>query len=225
LAHTTGADPQAIRLGFLLHHRLADLAALRGDIPAALEHERACSTFAERGSARMKLFAMVAVAQMSLVAGGVDESVRIVKAVADEVVRNGDASIVNELANTHMQIDLERGDFASVRTTCETRLAAVRAQGDRWRLTAMLLIAAIVTTALGEPEKAVEAAEQFLAAYADVHHDEAYTWHAMARLARMLDERGLPEIAARVRGTLERRKDEVAIAFAAAESEQLRQLR
>jgi hypothetical protein len=78
-------------------------------------------------------------------------------------------------------------------------------------------MAATIAAALDEPAEATLAAEAFLAAYAEVHHDEAYTWHAMARLARMLDARALPEIAARVRETLERRKDEVASAFAASD--------
>jgi hypothetical protein len=39
----------------------------------------------------------------------------------------------------------------------------------------------------------------------------------MDRLARMLEDRALSEVAGRVRDTLARRKDEVAVAFAASD--------
>ena len=217
LLHTGSDDPRAIHLGAVLHHRLADLAALRGDIAGAIEHERACVDFGARGAAWVRLFARVAVAELSLVIGKVDEASEMAKVVAEDVAKNGDPSIVNELFDLNMRIDLGRGDFGSVRSRCETRLGAVRAQGDRWRRTAMLVIAATVAAALDEPAVATRVAEEFLASYDETHHDEAYTWFAMDRLARMLEDRALSEVAGRVRDTLARRKDEVAVAFAASD--------
>jgi hypothetical protein len=201
----------------VLHHRLADLAALRGDILGAIEHEQACVAFGARGAAWVRLFARVAVAELSLVIGKVDEASEMARVIAEDVAKNGDPSIVNELFDLNMRVDLGRGDFGAVRSRCEARLGVVRAQGDRWRRTAMLVIAATVAAALDEPAVATQVAEEFLASYDETHHDEAYTWFAMDRLARMLEDRALSEVAGRVRDTLARRKDEVAVAFAASD--------
>ena len=59
-----------------------------------------------------------------------------------------------------------------------------------------------------------KATSEFIAAWNEVHHDEAFTWWAIERLGDLLAEKGAAELAAVVRDLIATRKAEVKAKFA-----------
>jgi serine/threonine protein kinase/tetratricopeptide (TPR) repeat protein len=208
-----GSDGTA-HLLTMAHHRLADLAGMRGDPAAMLHHADEAARYGIRSEPWVRPFTRVARAEAALALGDVPTAQAIARELSDAVDENGDGAVSNDLVELRLKIDLATGNWRAARTATDLRLEAVLAQGDKWRKTMLLTFAAMCATALDDRAAAAEAVTAFVAAWDEVKHDEAFTWWAMDRLAKLLEEKGLPDEATLVRGRLVTRKEEVKRKFA-----------
>ncbi len=198
----------------MAHHRLADLAGLRGDSVAMLHHADEAARYGLRSEPWVRPFTRVARAEAALALGDVPTAQAIARELGQAVEASGDGAVSNDLIELRLKIDLATGSWRSARTATDLRLEAVLAQDDRWRKTMLLVFAALCATALDPPEQAREAVTAFVAAWDEVKHDEAFTWWAMDRLARLLDEKSAPDLATLVRERLAARRNDVLQKFA-----------
>ncbi|CAN5499545.1 hypothetical protein BH09MYX1_BH09MYX1_54760 [soil metagenome] len=197
----------------MAHHRLSDLAGLRGDSKAMLHPADEAARYGARSEPWVRPFTRVARAECAIVQGDVDHAVRVAGELARSVEESGDNAVSNDLLELRLKIDLARGQWRGARAAIELRLAAVLAQDDRWRRTMLLLFNALCSAAIDSATETRRAVAAFVASWDEVHHDEAVSWWAIARMIELLDERDEDELAELVRQRMATRKEQIARAF------------
>lgn len=198
----------------MAHHRLSDLAGMRGDREAMLHHAREAERFGAQSEAWVRPFTRIALAECALALGDIEFAATIANELGRVVEESGDGATGYDLVELRMKIDLARGNWAAARHAAELRIATVAAQDDRWRKTMLLAFVAICATAMEGAKAGEKATSELIAAWDEVHHDEAFTWWAIERLGDLLHEKGADETAAVVRDLIASRKAEVKAKFA-----------
>ncbi len=198
----------------MAHHRLSDLAGMRGDREAMLHHAREAERFGAQSEPWVRPFTRIALAECALALGDIEFAATVASELGRVVEESGDGATGYDLVELRMKIDLARGNWGAARHAAELRVATVAAQDDRWRKTMLLAFVAICVTAMDGARAGEKATSEFIAAWNEVHHDEAFTWWAIERLGDLLAEKGAAELAAVVRDLIATRKAEVKAKFA-----------
>lgn len=198
----------------MAHHRLMQIATLRGDLEEARQHGQETLRQARRtGLGWRYRSAHVGMAEVELALGLVDRAARRLHAVLAAAAPSGDAVTEKEARHVLMWVHLLRGSVDAVRAHLGPALAEALADGDHWRETALRTIDALVCALDGDEAAAPRAVDRMLEAWSRITHDEPLTLWAMNRLWHELDRLELRDCAARVRERYEARKEEIARGF------------
>lgn len=191
------------------HHLLADVAAVRGDLDRAVEHQSAALALCGLIEPWRWVLVQAALAELRLAQGDVLGARQL---IGDVIQRRGagNEQVEGEVHDTLIRIDVASGRFAQARTALRPRLAEIERRNDPWRLTALLALDATISAALDTQGDAIAATKRFVSAYRAVPHDEAITWWTIGKLATLLEARGAGEAATIVRTTLDVRKRAIA---------------
>jgi len=209
-------EPDVALAGALAAHRLADIAVLLGDLDQALVWRTRCRALTEASSRPHRTRVETTNLIETLIARGETRAAAPILAACKRACLSAkDDDMYLHLGETSARLTLfdvlgwgdghaEPSDVAAVAAWLPPRLLRVEAMGDRWRLTSLLVVAAMLAVATDAPD-VDEAVERFARAFVDVPQEEAGTLTAMRRLAERLERDGKPGAARRLDELLEAR--------------------
>ena len=200
----------------LAYHRLAELAAMRDDLDAAIAHERRARALFPESNVAARFSSNVNVAAFQVSAGRIDDAIASAAIAREEAERVDDHQLADEVEHILAVVDMAQGEFEQARGRVQTWLDSLRARGDRWQTTYALSLAMLCAAGTNDAhvERAVTA---FVEAYAAVPHDEAITCWAVGSTAARLRSSGRNELAARLDALLDARRERIQRGFAKVE--------
>ncbi len=195
------------------HHRRAELASMRGDLVRAIDEQRRASAVVGDVDAFFAMLSEATLAELLISNGDLTEAAAAIERGAGMAQQMMDRHSRAYFEHTLSAFDAARGYFAAARARILPRLADLVSRGDKWHTTserAMLMLCAVALDSRAEMETAVRA---FIEAYAEVPHDEAFTWWAARASVARLRERDEEELAEELRALLDTRMARIARAF------------
>ncbi len=209
--HEAGVEPRALTRG---HHRLAELAAMRGDFGRSLWHQVQSVAAAEICDDRAyESVARATLAELQCAMGRIDDAVKsyeLQRAIVDSL---DDRLLREDLDRVAAVIDASRGYYAAARAKTLVRLEETLRRNDPWHLTAELALMLLCSAGLNDHAAIETDSRAFVLAYKKVAHDEAFTWFAVRNAQKHLRANGHDDIADRVGDVLDERQKQIAAAF------------
>ena len=204
-------DPIAHSRGY---HRLAELAAMRGDLATAMVQERRALELAEGREVLAEFVARLTLTELALAAGQVGDGTAHVEAAEEMARRIGDRELMADVEHAHAMVDVARGYFAAARAREEPRFERLIARGDKWQATSSRALLLLCAAGLRDPPAQLERmTRELVASYVEVPHDEPFTWWAMRSAATQLRAAGHPALATELSAALDARLERIARAF------------
>ena len=200
------------------HHRIAEIASMRGDLVRAIEQQKRASALADGYDPYFMMVSEGTLAELLLAHGDVAEAAEAVERGIAMSQRMHDRHSRNYFEHTIAALDAARGYFAAARARIVPRLTDLMSRGDKWHTTAERALLMLCSVALDSPEATEEAVHEFIAAYRDVPHDEAFTWWSVRATVARLRERGDERLADELATMLDGRMARIARAFTADEA-------
>jgi serine/threonine protein kinase len=203
-------DPRWMLVASIAHHLLSDVAAIRGDLAGAEAHQSEAMRIAGAMNEPWRsVLAHAALAEIRLARNDLEGARMLVNEVLQQRSQSNE-QVEGEIQDTLIRLDVASGRFAHARVALRPRVAEVERRKDPWRLTALLVLDAVIAAALDSQDDALTAAKRFVTAYRAVPHDEPVTWWAMEKLATILEVRGAVDAATIVRTVLDKRRRTIA---------------
>lgn len=183
-----------------MHHRLGELAQVRGD----LDESKRCLVESRRFAAATQTswrlgISDVNLADLDLARGDVEaakERVQELRRVAPAI---SDDSLLGEITDVCARVELFSGNAAGARLLLEPRAKQLETLGDAWRLSSLRILEALASAELDPPSQVSRRIGALLRAFDVSAIDDAFSERALARLERLLEERGLRAPLRRVR--------------------------
>jgi len=196
------------------HHRLSELAAMRGDLPRAIAHQLRSTAAASLADDRaFESVALATLAELQCAAGNVDAAVEAAereRAIAESF---GDRLLRADVDRVASCIDAARGYYAAARAKTTARALEMTRRNDAWHVSAELALVLLCSAGLNDLDVLERDARAFVDAYTKVPHDEAFTWFAVRAAQKHMINNGHLALAARVGQVLDARFAQIAAAF------------
>lgn len=189
-------------------HRLADLASMREDLETELHWREVSLSRARHSQDAFRVFVAIAnVADVLALVGRTDEALELLHEERRNATERQDeiSRVGVEQAIAQVEAIAGRGD--GVRETLLRLREAVRASGDRWRLTQASAYCALLAARDCDDTTAARETREFLDAYRAVPHDESATVAAIGALAKELQASSLCNLAIEVSALLTARRE------------------
>ncbi len=204
------ANPAHTFAGRRAHHVLCNLVSLRGDLASAIDHVRAaieCNT--ERvllAPSHIALSELLSLSADASAADAFDEMERLVSSTHER-------SLIDEVERARAVLCLTRGQWSQAKASALAHLSSVLLHQDRWTETCVRAIVATCDAAESSDEVAARSVNDFIDAYARVHHDELVTWWCIRATEALLRGRAMHALAAQLGAMLDARQREIAACF------------
>ena len=200
LAVAGAHDRAAAVLGFIVWHRLGEIAALRGDFDGARTHLRRSRDHAvATGTTWRAQVADINLIELDLADGHLDDARERAEALFLDRDAAGDRHLRGEIVDTLARVELFTRREARARELLASRKAEVELLGDPWRIASLRLLEALASAALDDDRRARAAARRLRDAFDATPIDDAFTLAALDRLTTALDGRGLSRTARAIR--------------------------
>jgi serine/threonine protein kinase len=187
-------------LGFIVHHRLAELAQVRGDLDSGKRHLEESRRFAAASQTSWRLgISDINLAEIELARG----EVALAKVRTDDLQRTaaaiGDETLLGEITDVAARVELFSGNAMRARLLLEPRARQLETLGDAWRLASLRLLEALASAELDPPARVGRSVSALVRAFDKTPIDDAFSSVAIERLLERLEARALAAAARRVR--------------------------
>lgn len=196
------------------HHRLAELASLRGDLAGAIAHQRDAERQVDFTDASNFVAIVATLGALLMLNGDVEEAARAIDRVHSSIKGATRRDLIDIAPSFGALSALVQGRFADALPFVDAWLAATSMRKDRWHGTEVRAQRAACLAATGTDEAAAEATRELMRSYRDVPHDELQTWWAIRVAESLLRGRGMHALARELGTMLDARMATIAERFA-----------
>jgi serine/threonine protein kinase len=199
------------------HHRMAEIASMRGDLVRAIEQQKLATATAGDIDVYFTMMSEGTLAELLLANGDVVEAAAALERGAAIGAGLHDRYSRIYLDHTYAALDAARGYFEASRARVIPRITELIARGDKWHTTSERALLMLCSVALDSREAFDEAVHAFISAYRDVAHDEAFTWWTVRATVARLRERTEDDLADELASLLDGRMVRIARALTTAD--------
>jgi serine/threonine-protein kinase len=190
----------------MIHHHLAEIAQLRGDIDAAIDHERT-AVVCDPG----EFICIGSLAVLLFVHGDIEEATRLCGAYKELLVGSTRSDLAMAIASLDAIALCVKGRFAEALPVVEAWTKAAEDLRDTWQESSGRAFRALCAAAV-EPDTAVAArVDAAMRAYRAVPHDELQTSWAIRTTESLLRARGMSSMADELGAVLTTRQAKLAV--------------
>jgi len=196
------------RIASRLHHHMAELLQLQGDLDGALASQRAaCMAAAD------DIAVVHTLAALLFLHGDLDEAEDARRRVVDWFAHSTLASAVDQTTSLLILSLCVRGQVDRALPHARAWLASTRARDNRWQMSSACAFVAAGVAATGTDEEAESTTRAAMAAYHERPHDELQTWWAIRAAESWLRQRGMASLADAYGAMLNDRQQTIVQAF------------
>ncbi|HEV8324074.1 MAG TPA: protein kinase [Myxococcota bacterium] len=199
-------DPERALVGSRAYGRLADLAVMRDDLDAARQLNRRAYGFAEATGDPWAVYLVGRdLANLQIVRGDLTAADALLRDVVRVAREARDETAFENALVVEARLWLYRGEAARAREQLASVLRKLEGRGDRWLMTEVRLLEALLAAELDPPATVAAAVHRFVTAFGVIAHDEVQSRYGMRRLHAKLAERGEAALAGEVQRLIDSR--------------------
>ncbi len=201
-----------------IHHRMAELCALRCDLEGALYHQRRAVQLLVKHGAGSSMGGIAVVILLTLVGfqalhGDLEEARSLCASLRQQVAGTADHHVWLSFAQADASLAICSNRFEDVEPMVGPFLAEVERRGDRWNLTWLRAALAVAAAARRTEREAEVAVRALIDAYREVHNDDLVVWWEIRVTESLLRGRGMRALAEELGAMLDSRLAEIDRAF------------